>query len=160
MAPPPDNDKINFEEPGGVIASTASRTMKFYRVHAPELHNLNMAHGLMVLFFSAGSAFLGFGLDIAKDVAMTTGELSAEGKVMAEQVQPFCFWIAGGFFVAGIWASFKRRGSIQRIMQESGESNSFIDRAIRRWHQLRSNPHQGEGSDNQQRQDTQEKKRP
>lgn len=91
----PENETINFQGSSGVVASTASRTMKFYRVHEPELHNLNMAHGLMVLFFSAGSAFLGFGLDVAKDVALTSGPLSAEGHLMAKLVQPTCFYMAG-----------------------------------------------------------------
>jgi hypothetical protein len=134
---PPDNEQINFQEAGGVFASTASRTMKFYRVHEPELHNLTMAQGLMVLFFSAGSAFLGFGIDVAKDIAMTSGDLSAEGKVMSQVVQPACFYIATGFYIAGIWASFMRRSSIKRIKQESGESETMIDRFIFKWHQFR-----------------------
>jgi hypothetical protein len=123
--------------------------MKFYRVHEPELQNLSMAHGLMVIFFSAGSAFLGFGLDVAKDIAMGANELTAEAKVLKEVVQPTCFWIAAGFYVAGLWAAWKRRASIQRIKRESGDEDFLLDRCIKRWHQLRSNPQSTAQSGNQ-----------
>jgi hypothetical protein len=114
--------------------------MKFYRVHEPELHNLSIAHGLMVIFFSAGSGFLGFALDITKDVVMATGELSAEGRVMAGVVRPACFYIALGFYAAGVWAYFLRRGAIGRIKRESGDTDTFVSRCIKVWQQVRVGP--------------------
>lgn len=114
--------------------------MKFYRVHEPELHNLSTAHGLMVIFFSSGSAFLGFGLDITKDIVMATGDLSAEGRVMANIVRPACFYIAAGFYLAGLWAYMLRRGAIRRIKRESGDTDTLVSRCIKVWHQLGTNP--------------------
>lgn len=157
MAVPPEGGFAEFNVETGVVASTARRTMKFYRVHEPELQNLSMAHGLMVLFFSAGSAFLGFGLDVAKDIAMAT-DLTAEAKVMKDVVQPACFWIASGFYLAGLWAAWKRRGSIQRIKHESGEAEYFVDRCIKRWHQIRFNPLSNAASARQQPQGTGEER--
>ena len=138
MAPPENDQDINFQDTAGVTASTKRRTMKFYQVHEPELHNLSMAHGLMVIFFSAGSAFLGFGLDVAKDVAMATGELSAEAKVLSKTVQPACFYIAGGFFLAGLWAYVLRRGAIRRIKRESGDTETLAATCIKLWREMRA----------------------
>jgi hypothetical protein len=103
----------------------------------------------MVIFFSAGSAFLGFGLDVAKDIVLATGELSPEAKVLNKMVKPACFWIAGGLYLCGVWASFKRRGSIQRIKRESGEIDTLITKCIKVWHQFRASPPPAAQSDNQ-----------
>ena len=152
--PPEEGGDINFQEVAGVVATTASRNMKFYRVHEPELHNLSVAHGLMVIFFSAGSAFLGFGLDVTKDIAMASGELSAEGKVMANVVRPACFYIALGFYLAGFWAYMLRRGAIIRIKRESGDNETVVTKCIKYWHAFRASPQSAAQSGSPPRPDT------
>jgi len=93
--------------------------MRTYTVTESELWILSLANGLMTIFFSLGSGFVGIALDITKDV-MLSPELAKTGEALAEIVRPACVILAVVFFACGLWAFMQRQSTIALIKKESG----------------------------------------
>lgn len=119
MADAPEVQATYKEAPGGTIQPLYSeRKMRCFTVTNSELHQLSFANGLMTVFFSIGSAFLAFGLDITKDVILSTS-VPGEAKTIVNLAQPLLYALGIAFYVAGVLTVIWRRSMLNVIKDES-----------------------------------------
>ena len=94
------------------------RRMRVYGVTENELRTLTIINLAVAFLFSLGTGFVSFGLDLHKDVLMTS-PLPPSAGVLADIARPLAFLVGGAFYLAGGSAWWMRRGFIEQIKQES-----------------------------------------
>ena len=107
-------------EPRGSIVRTiySVRTMKSFAVHENDLEELSLINVFVVVFFSIGSAFLTWGIDIF------IGLVGEEAKSPVEQIMytralPVLIFLSLVFFCLGIRSIYSRRTRLRKIKEES-----------------------------------------
>ena len=103
---------------GTVRIIQSVRHMNCYTVTEGELKSISLANGLAVFCFSMGSAFLTFGVDVAKDIALSP-EVPQAAIFLDSVMKPASFVVSVAFFAGGVWALFWRRGMLRMIRTES-----------------------------------------
>lgn len=112
----------------GVNGSTlepvySARKMRAYTITDSELKQIGLANIGITSAASIGSGFMAFGLDIYKDT-MLAESVPEPAQVLVSYVQPICFAVGIALWIAAAAMMWWRRGMINLIKTESGESKS------------------------------------
>lgn len=108
---------VSPQAPGLVRLRHTERSMKIYGVTENELRTLTAINLFMAFAWAVGSAFLGMGVDLHKDLLLAEN-IPAKAEVLKDM--PTALFIGAAiFYIAGTIAFFVRGSFINTIRKET-----------------------------------------
>jgi hypothetical protein len=119
MATSIDSPVSAIATPGATIRSTyVKREVTVYGIHEYEANTLSYLNTQSTLFFSTGTAFLGYAVAIWTNAAFTA-QRPLSGQAALDYVAPILCIATGCFYFAGIISTIKSISTWRRIKRQS-----------------------------------------